>query len=141
MDDVLSQSLALPRLHLSTFASFGALAVLLAAVGLYGVVSTVVSQHVREIGVRMAVGAQPADAMRWALGRAAALALLGIAVGLLGALAFSRALDGLLHGVSPADPATFVAVALILGTVALLASLVPARRAAAVDPIMALRAE
>lgn len=141
MDDVLGRSLALPRIHLSTFGTFGALAVLLAAVGLYGVVSTVVSQRAREIGVRMAVGARPMDAMRWALGRAAALALLGIGVGLLGALVLSPALDGRLYGVSPTDPLTFVAVTLILGAVALLASLVPAGRAAAVDPIIALRGE
>ncbi len=141
MDGLLARSLALPRLHLWTFGTFAVLALLLAAVGLYGVVSTVVAQRTRDIGVRMAVGARPADVMRWVLRRAAALVVLGIGIGLLGALAFARTLAGLLHGPGPTDPMTLVSVVLVLGGAALVASLVPARRAAAVDAMTALRAE
>lgn len=141
MEEILAGSIALPRLHLWTFGTFGVLALLLAAVGLYAVVSTVVALRTQEIGLRLAIGARPMDVMRWVLRRAAVLVLLGVGSGLLGALLLSHALESLLWDLSPTDPATFVGVVALLGAVALLAAWIPARRAAAADPMTVLRAE
>ena len=129
------------RLAGALFASFAAVALILSAIGLYGVLSYLVTQQTREIGVRLALGAAPRNVMRMVVGRGLALAATGMVIGLVLALALARVVAGLLYEVSPADPLTFVAVtAGLLGIVAL-ASYVPARRAMRVDPIVALRAE
>jgi ABC-type antimicrobial peptide transport system permease subunit len=120
---------------------FGAAALLLASLGIYGVIAYAVSQQRRELGIRIALGAAPSTVVRMVLVDGLRLALVGIALGTVGALATSRLLSGLLFGVGASDPSTFVAIALLLVAVALLACWLPARRAAAVDPIDALRAE
>jgi putative ABC transport system permease protein len=113
----------------------------LASVGLYGVLAFSVAQRTREIGIRMALGAQARDVLRLVMRQGLTLSLLGIAAGICVSLAGTRVLAGLLYGVAPTDPTTFAAVALLLGVVALAACLVPARRALSVDPIVALRYE
>lgn len=120
---------------------FGVLALVLASVGLYGVVAFTVAQQTREIGVRIALGAGRSDVLRLVVLRAMLLTLVGVAVGLAGAFAATRFMEGLLYGVGALDPATFVTVPLLLLTVALLASYIPARRATRVDPMVALRAD
>jgi macrolide transport system ATP-binding/permease protein len=125
----------------SLAAAFGLLALVLAAVGLYGVVSYTVARRTHEIGIRVALGAQARDVLRIVLRQGMALTLAGLAVGLAAALALARLLASLLYGVSPGDPATYILVALVLACVALVACLVPARRATKVDPMEALRYE
>jgi hypothetical protein len=120
---------------------FGALALLLASIGMYGVLAYAVNQRRREIGVRMALGATPHDVMRLVLARGVKLTLIGVVVGAGFALAAGRLLTNQLLNVSPGDPATFIAVTLLLAAVALLACYLPARRAAKVDPMEALRHE
>jgi macrolide transport system ATP-binding/permease protein len=125
----------------SLAAGFGILALVLAAVGLYGVVSYSVARRTREIGIRVALGAQARDILRIVLGQGMALTLVGLAAGLAAAFALARLLASLLYGVSPGDPATYILVAVLLACVALVACLVPARRATKVDPMVALRYE
>jgi ABC-type antimicrobial peptide transport system permease subunit len=116
-------------------------ALFLGSVGIYGVISYVVSQRTREIGVRMAMGAETADVSRMVLKQALLLAGFGVGIGLVGAVGLTRLMAALLYGVSPMDPLTFGSVAVGLSLVALLASYLPARRAARVDPVVALRFE
>jgi predicted permease len=137
----LGVSLLPARLASSLLGSFGLLALLLAAVGLYGVVAHSVGQRTREIGVRMALGARPADVQALVVGQGMRLALVGMGIGLVAALALTRLASGMLYGLSPTDPATFAGIAALLAAVALLASWIPARRAARLDPIAALRHE
>jgi putative ABC transport system permease protein len=141
MDDLVGQSIAPRRFTTLLLMSFATVAVLLAAIGVYGVLAYVVSQRTQEIGVRLAVGAAPADVVRLILREGATLALVGLAAGLAAALGAARALTTLLFGVTSTDPITFASVAATLALVALLASYVPARRAARVDPMTALRAD
>jgi putative ABC transport system permease protein len=141
MDQLLGNSLAQRRLTLVLLASFAALALVLATVGVYGVVSYAVRQRTHEFGIRMALGAQAFDVLRLILAQGLKLAVLGIALGLLAAWALTRWMESLLFGVRPTDPLTFGVLAAALLCVALLACWVPARRATKVDPMMALRHE
>ncbi|MGH9339211.1 MAG: ABC transporter permease [Acidobacteriota bacterium] len=141
MEQRLDEFVAQPRSTMILLGSFAILALVLAAIGIYGVLSYSISQRTHEIGIRMALGARPNDIMRSIVGRGLKLALIGIALGLAAALGLSRFLSSLLYGVSATDPATFVAVSLLLTGIALLASYIPARRATRVDPKAALRYE
>jgi putative ABC transport system permease protein len=141
MDEIISGIISAQRLAFLLLGVFAFLALALAAIGIYGVTSYVVNERTHEIGVRMALGAQQSDVSRLVLGHGAGLAGIGIICGVVSALALTRLLSSLLFGVSATDPLTFVVVALVLGTVACLASYVPARRAMRVDPIVALRHE
>jgi putative ABC transport system permease protein len=140
-DELLAARNATRRFVMLLVGLFGAAALLLAALGIYGVIAYAVSQQRREIGIRIALGARPSAVVRMVLFDGLRLTLVGVGLGLAGALATSRLLSGLLFGVSANDPLTFVAIVGVLSLVALLACWVPARRAAAVDPIVVLRAE
>jgi putative ABC transport system permease protein len=141
MEQVLSLSVTDWRFRTVLLALFGALAVFIAAIGIYGVISYSVAQRTHEMGVRMALGAARRDVMKLVVGQGLRLALAGIAIGLAGALALTRFLASLLFEVKPTDPLTFVGVCLTLTVVAVLASYLPARRATKVDPMVALRYE
>jgi putative ABC transport system permease protein len=141
MRDLVSASVSRQRFSALLLGIFAALALVLAAVGIYGVMSYSVAQRTREIGIRMALGAQPSDVLRLAVGQGLRLVLIGTVFGLLGAFILTRAIARLLYGVSAADPATYAAIFVLLLSVAVLACFVPARRATKVDPLTALRAE
>jgi putative ABC transport system permease protein len=140
-DDLMGQSVARPRLLTMLLGLFGALGLVLGILGLYGVLAYLVSQRQREIGVRIALGARPADVVRMVVTRGLALTLSGVAAGLVGALLLTRFMQGVLFNVAPTDPSTFVLVTLALIAVASVASYIPARRATRVDPAIALRME
>jgi putative ABC transport system permease protein len=141
MDQVLSESLARRRLYMILLGVFAGAALLLAGVGIYGMVSYSVNQRIRELGIRIAIGAERGDVLRLVLGHGAKVGLLGIVIGIAAAPGLTRLMASLLFGVSATDPLTFTAVALLLTVVALAASFLPARRAMRVDPIVALRHE
>jgi putative ABC transport system permease protein len=141
MDQILESSLARERMSTIVFMMFAAVAVALAAIGLYGVVSHSVTERTHEIGVRMALGADPRHVLALVVGQGVTTAVAGIAIGLAGALALSRTIEGLLFGVQSTDPVTFAGVAALLLGVALTACAIPAWRATRVDPTRALRAE
>jgi predicted permease len=138
LDDALLSSLAERRFSLEMIASFAITALLLAALGIYGVISWLVSERTRDIGIRLALGAQKEEILRMILRQGLILAMIGAAVGLVGALIASHLMAGLLFGVAPTDPLTFVAVTLVLTAVALAACYIPAHRAMSVDPLVAL---
>jgi len=141
MEQRMAATVAQPRFQTVLLGIFAALALILAAVGIYGVIAQSVAQRTHEIGIRMALGARPAVVLLMVLGEGAALAASGIALGLVGMLALGRVLSSLLYEVAPFDPATFAEAVLLLTAVALAACHVPARRAARVDPMTALRWE
>jgi predicted permease len=141
MDDVIADSMADRRFSMILLAVFAVLALILSCVGIFGVISYVVTQRTHEIGVRMALGAQRDDVLRLMLGQGMQMALAGVAVGLVASFFLTRLLAELLYGVSPTDPLTFVGVAIILSIVALTACYIPTRRAMRVDPMVALRYE
>jgi putative ABC transport system permease protein len=141
MEQVLADSVAQPRIFALLLGLFAGLALVLAALGIYGVVAYSVAQRTHELGVRMALGARRSDVFRLVVGQGMYLTLIGLGIGLGGALALTRFLRAFLFGVGPTDRMTFGLVALSLGVVALLACYIPARRATKVDPRVALRYE
>lgn len=141
LDEIASAAVAEPRFQAVLLGSFGALGLVLAMVGIYGVISYGVTQRTHEIGVRMALGAQPPNVLRMVIREGMLLAGMGIIAGVGGALALGRVLQSLLFEIKPTDPATFVGVSIALALVALAACYIPARRAMRVDPIVALKYE
>jgi putative ABC transport system permease protein len=141
MRQVIAASVAAPRFQSWLVGLFAGLALLLAAVGIYGVISYSVSQRTHELGVRMALGAEQHDVVGLVVGQGMRLTFIGVAVGLLAALGLTRLLASFLYSVRPTDPVTFVVVSAVMLAVALLASYIPARRATKVDPMVALRYE
>ena len=144
MQEVASESMASQRFPMVLLGIFAGLALLLASVGIYGVISYSVAQRAREIGIRLALGADQQDVFRMVIGQGLRLALAGLVIGVAGALGLTRlltSLSHLLYGVTASDPVTFIAVSLLLTAVAILACYVPARRATKVDPMVTLRCE
>src|SRR5205085_1809158 len=141
LQTAIARSVAPQRFVTMLLMLFAGIALLLAAVGIYGVMSYTVAQRTHEIGIRIALGAQTGDVLWLVVGQGMRLAVIGLATGLIAALALTRLMQTLLFNISASDPITFVAIALLLGSVALLACYLPARRAAKVDPMVALRYE
>jgi putative ABC transport system permease protein len=141
MDDALSESVSQPRFYALLLSTFAGIALLLSAVGIYGVISYAATQRMREFGIRVALGATSRDVSRLVVVRGLSLTIAGIGGGMVVALLATRALQGLLFGVEALDAATFVSVSVLLAAVATLASWLPARRAARVDPVIAMRAD
>jgi putative ABC transport system permease protein len=141
MDQVLATTWAGPRFLMTLLSVFGGLSLLLAAVGLYGVMSYIISERTHEIGIRMALGSRRRDVLTLVLRQGLGLATAGMLLGVAGALALNRLLQGMLFGVSPSDPATFVTICVALLGVALLASYLPARRASHINPLLAMQYE
>ena len=141
MEEILAGRSAFSRFYMSLLAVFAAVALALAAIGIYGVMTYTVNERTHEIGIRMALGAGPAAVLRLVLRQGLKLALVGLALGLIASLAVTRVLANFLYDVKPTDPATFAAVSLLLVAIALLAAYNPARRAARIDPLVALRSE
>jgi putative ABC transport system permease protein len=141
LDDMVSDAASQPRFRTVMLASCAMLALLLAAAGLYGVIAYTVSRRTIEIGIRMALGASTADVIVMVVGEGARLSIAGIVIGIVAAFALTRLVSGLLYGVAPADPLSFVISAVVLLAIAVVSSYLPARRAAEVDPLVALKAE
>jgi putative ABC transport system permease protein len=141
MDEIVSESVARQRFNTLLLGIFAVVALILASIGIYGVMSYSVTQRTHEIGIRMALGAQALDVLKLTVGQGLKLVLLGLFIGLAAAFGLTRVMSSLLFGVSPTDPITFVVIPLVLFAAAMLASYIPARRAARVDPLIALRNE
>jgi putative ABC transport system permease protein len=141
MEQIVDESVAQSRFSMLLLSAFALVALLLAIVGIYGVVSYSVTLRIREMGLRMALGALPGDVLRLVVGRSLALIVGGIVMGLCGSLALTRLMSSLMFGVTTSDPKTFVGVTLALGAVALLASYLPAVKASKLDPMTILRSE
>ncbi len=141
MDEIISGSIANQWFSMILLGTFAGLALLLSSIGIYGVISYLVGQQTREIGIRIALGAQRGDVLRLILGNGARMALLGVVIGIGAAFGLTRLMGKMLYGVSATDPITFALVAIVLMLVALTACYIPARRAMRVDPLVALRYE
>lgn len=141
MEQIISDSIAVPRLVMLLFGSFAAVAMLLATLGIYGVMAYSVTQRTHEIGIRVALGAQSRDVLKLVVGQGMKLTIIGVVIGMATSFGLTRLMSGLLFGVSPSDPLTFTGIAALLTLVALLACYLPARRATKVDPTIALRCE
>jgi ABC-type antimicrobial peptide transport system permease subunit len=141
MNETLAGSLASRRFAMLLLDAFSVLALLMASLGLYGVISYLVERRTQELGIRIALGAQSRNVLRLVVGDGLKMAIAGVAVGLLAAFGLTRLLTGMLYGVSTTDPTTFAAIAILLIAIASLASYLPARRATKVDPLIALRYE
>ncbi len=141
LEQIVSTSIAQPRLNMLLMMLFGGLALVLSAVGIYGLLSYAVTQRTQEMGIRMALGANVTDVLKLVLKQGMLLALIGEAIGLAGAFALTRLMSGLLFGVTPTDTSIFAGVVVVLTLTALLACYLPARRATKVDPLVALRYE
>jgi putative ABC transport system permease protein len=141
MDKLVEQSVGQRRLSMFLLGVFSTIAVVLASIGIYGVMSYSVTQRTRELGIRMALGAARTRVLALVVGQGMTLAAAGVAIGLGGALALTRLLSAQLFGIGATDPATYILVSLLLAAIALLATLVPALRATRVDPVVALREE
>jgi predicted permease len=141
MQEIVSRTISTQRLTMFLLSVFSSLALILSAVGIYGVISYLTSQRTHEIGVRVALGASRQDVLRMVLGGGMRIALIGVAIGLAAAFGLTRLITKLIYGVGASDPLTFLAVAILLSGVALFACYIPARRAMCVDPIVALRYE
>jgi putative ABC transport system permease protein len=139
MSQLFSSAIAARRFNMLLLAAFAALAALLAATGIYGVISYSVAERTREIGIRLVPGAQASDLLKLVAGHGMKLVLIGMALGLGASFVLTRLIESLLFSVSPTDPVTFAVIALLLAGVGMLACWIPARRAAKVDPIIALR--
>jgi ABC-type antimicrobial peptide transport system permease subunit len=141
MEQIVSIWLATRRFAMALLGVFAILALVLSAIGIYGVISYMIGQRRREIGIRMALGAQPVDILRLVLEHGGRLTLMGIFLGGLGSLLLARLMQSLIYGISTADPITFAIVVFLLAFVALMACYIPARRASATDPLIVLRSE
>jgi putative ABC transport system permease protein len=141
LEQLLSDSIAMQRVYMTLLVGFALIALLLAVVGIYGVMSYLVTQRTHEIGIRMALGAHPRDVLKLMINQGMRLTMIGIAIGLLSAFALTRFMSNLLFSIGPTDPVTFLLIAILLGAVALLACWIPAGRATKVDPMIALRFE
>ena len=141
MNEIRAESVAPERLNLTLMSIFAGIALVLAIVGIYGVMSYSVTQRTHEIGIRMAIGAQPRDVFSMVMRQGMLLALIGVAFGLVGAFGLTRLMATMLFDVKPTDPVTFACIAILLTGVALLACYIPGRRATKVDPVVSLRYE
>jgi putative ABC transport system permease protein len=141
LDEAVQNSISVRRFALYVLGLFASVTLLLALSGIYGVISHAVSQRTREIGIRMALGAERSDVLRLILGEGGKIAIAGVALGLVASYVATQSLRALLYGVTPTDPLTFAAVAVVLTLTALVACYLPARRAARLDPMITLRSE
>jgi ABC-type antimicrobial peptide transport system permease subunit len=141
MEQAVADSISNQRFAMMLLAVFAGIALLLASIGIYGVLSYIVGQRTREVGIRMALGAQKSDVMRAVLRDAFSMTIVGVGIGMLAALGLTRLMSSILFGVRPTDVVTFLSMTVLLCLVAFLASYLPARRAAALDPVQALRSE
>ena len=141
LEDVVADSVAQPRFYMMLLTAFAIVAILLASIGIYGVIAYLVGQRAREIGIRIALGASPSNVVRMVVNEGVVMVAIGIGIGIVGAIALTQLMRALLFNTTSTDPMTYILVTLVLAGVALVASSVPALRAANVDPALAMRAE